>query len=524
MTAPARQPLAPPLLAIRGVTKRFGNLVANDAISLDLAAGEVLALLGENGAGKTTLMNVLFGHYVADEGVIEIDGEALPPGNTDAALKRGVGMVHQHFTLADNLSVLDNVTLGTEPLLALRRKDAEARAKLARLADEFGLAADPDAEIGTLSVGERQRVEILKALYRGARILILDEPTAVLTPQEATGLFATLKSLTKRGLGIIFISHKLHEILAVSDRVAVLRRGEIVGRVATADADRGSLAAMMVGREVTRPRLVPMAPGDAVLSLKAVSLRRGSEAESLKGASLDIRAHEIVGLAGVAGNGQRALADLLAGLAVADSGTVELLGAAVTAADPAGIVARGVGRIPEDRHAMGVVGEMAVWENLISEDLRTPAVARAGIVIDKAAAIDRAKTLIADFDIRCEGPEAETRLLSGGNMQKLILARALSRAPRFILAGQPVRGLDEGAIAYVHGRLLEARAAGAGILLISEDLDELFALTDRIAVIYHGRLAEPVPTADATIAGIGLMMAGQGADSSKSTPEAANAH
>ena len=509
-----------PLLVIRGVTKCFGDLVANDAISLELHAGEVLALLGENGAGKTTLMNILFGHYVADEGTIEIDGEPLPPGSPDAAISRGVGMVHQHFTLADNLSVLDNITLGTEPLFAFRRRDARARAKIATMAREYGLAADVNALVGSLSVGERQRVEILKALYRDARILILDEPTAVLTPQEAMSLFATLKSLTERGLAIIFISHKLHEILAVSTRVAVLRRGAVVGAVATKDASRDVLAEMMVGREVLRPKLEPMAAGAPVITLRDVGLRGASEAQTLREVNLDIRAHEIVGLAGVAGNGQRALADILSGLARAETGTIELLGHKLERATPAKVVARGVGRIPEDRHAAGVIGEMTVWENMISEDLESSATISAGIFVNKTAAVARTKALIEDFDIRCEGPEAETRLLSGGNMQKLILARALSPGPKFILANQPVRGLDEGAIAYVHRRLLEARADGAGILLVSEDLDELFAFTDRIAVMYHGRLSQPVLTAEATIRDIGLMMAGQNVSAPDETSHA----
>ncbi len=500
-----------PLLVIRGVTKRFGALVANDNISLELAAGEIVALLGENGAGKTTLMNILFGHYVADEGSIEIAGERLTPGSPDAAIAHGVGMVHQHFTLAENLSVLDNITLGTEPLFAVRRREREARAKIADLSREFGLATDVDALVGSLSVGERQRVEILKALYRDAKILILDEPTAVLTPQEAVSLFETLKTLTARGLAIIFISHKLHEILAVSTSVAVLRRGAIVGTVPTSDATRAGLAEMMVGREVQRPT------GASVITLRDVSLAGVSEAQSLREVNLEIRAHEIVGLAGVAGNGQRALADLLSGLARPSAGTIELLGRKLERATPAMVVARGVGRIPEDRHADGVIGEMTVWENMISEDLNTSAMTHGGVFIDKTAATSKSLDLIKDFDIRCEGPEAETRLLSGGNMQKLILARALSPGPKFILANQPVRGLDEGAIAYVHQRLLEARADGAGILLVSEDLDELFAFSDRIAVMYHGRLSPPVRTAEATIGDIGLMMAGQSAAAMEDT-------
>lgn len=509
-----------PLLSFRGITKRFGPLVANGAISFNLHPGEILALLGENGAGKTTLMNILFGHYVADDGEILVEGAQLPPGSTEAAINAGIGMVHQHFTLAENLTVLENITIGTEPLFAWRRNVKAARAKIAQMAGEYGLHADPDKLVGALSVGERQRVEILKALYRDARILILDEPTAVLTPQESDNLFETLKKLTSKGLAVIFISHKLNEILNHTDRVVVLRRGAVAGTVTTSEADLNGLARMMVGAEVIRPQAESMEPGAPVVRLARVTCRADSEARSLKDVSLEIRAHEIVGLAGVAGNGQRTLADLLSGLTTADRGGVEILGQAGRA-DPTMLVRRGVGRIPEDRHSTGVVGEMSLWENLISEDRRSAEIARAGFVIDKGRALDRAARLIEEFDIRCEGPEAETRFLSGGNMQKLILARVLSRGPRFILANQPVRGLDEGAIAYVQSRLLQAREQGAGILLISEDLDELFALSDRIAVIYQGQLMTPCTTANLTVEEVGLMMSGNGAEQGS---EATHAH
>ncbi len=497
------------MLSFNNVSKRFGALLANDAITLSLQRGEILALLGENGAGKTTLMNILFGHYQADQGTIEVDGRTLPPGSTDAAIKAGIGMVHQHFTLADNLTVLENVSLGTESLWSWRQDQAAARQKLARLAEDFGLAIDPDALVGALSVGECQRVEIMKALYRDARILILDEPTAVLTPGETERLFATLKALTAKGLAVIFISHKLHEILAVSDRVAVLRAGRLVGTIETGAADRHRLAEMMVGSEVTRPRLEPMAAGDPVLEIEGLTLSGDAGGALLQDVSLTVRQHEIVGIAGVAGNGQRALADVLSGLARTYRGRVDLLGRTIRGAGPREIVRRGVGRIPEDRHARGVIAEMAVWENLVSEDLRSDALSRGGVLIDKNAATARAERLIEAFDVRCQGVEAETRLLSGGNIQKLVLARALSPEPAFILANQPVRGLDEGAIAYVQTRLLAARARGAGILLISEDLDELMTLSDRIAVIYRGRLSEALPGTARTVPELGLLMAGQ---------------
>lgn len=498
-----------PVLEFQNVTKRFGALTANDAISLTIGKGEVLALLGENGAGKTTLMNILFGHYRADEGEILVDGEPLIAGSTSAAIGAGIGMVHQHFTLADNLTVLENITLGTESLLAWRQDQGAARSKLARIIEDYGLIVDPDAPVSELSVGERQRVEILKALYRDARILILDEPTAVLTPQEADSLFATLKSITKQGLSIIFISHKLHEILAISSRIAVLRRGAVVATLSRQEASREKLAELMVGKVVTRPKLSPLAKGGPVVELNQVSTT-GTGSASLKDMGLTIHAHEIVGIAGVAGNGQSTLADILSGLKKDYTGSVQIGGKPLPAGDPRGIVRCGVGRIPEDRHLRGIVGEMEVWENLISEDIRSPEISRKGIFIDAGKAKARANRQIEEFDVRCEGPEAETKLLSGGNMQKLILARALSRSPAFILANQPVRGLDEGAIAYVQRLLLEARKRGAAILLISEDLDELLSLSDRIGVMYHGHLSNLAPTSQRSATEIGLMMAGQG--------------
>ncbi len=497
-----------PILDIKNITKSFGSLVANDSISLSLAAGEILALLGENGAGKTTLMNILFGHYTADTGSIAIAGELLPPGSTEAAINAGVGMVHQHFTLADNLSVLDNIILGTENLFAWRQDLSGARRKLEQMAKEFGLAVKPDALVGDLSVGERQRVEILKVLYRDARVLILDEPTAVLTPQETEGLFATLEKLTAKGLGVIFISHKLNEILAISNRVAVLRRGVITGIVNTSDADRALLAEMMVGRTVTRPRLEAAVAGEPVLQLSNLCTRGSSQTLLLNNIDLQVCAHEIVGVAGVAGNGQSALASLLSGLTQPASGDFELLGETLNEVSPSLMVAKGVGRIPEDRHASGVVGEMLNWENLISENLKTPEISNAGLWIKKAEAVQRAEQLIEQYDVRCEGPLQQTKLLSGGNMQKLILARALSANPSFILANQPVRGLDEGAIAYVQTQLLAARQRGAGILLISEDLDELMSLCDKIVVMYHGSLSAPFAPSQKTVQEIGLMMAG----------------
>ncbi|WP_374663548.1 ABC transporter ATP-binding protein [Ramlibacter sp.] len=501
--------LTAPVLRLAGITKRFGPLVANDAISLELAAGEVLALLGENGAGKSTLVSILFGHYTADEGTIEVFGRPLPPGQPRAALAAGIGMVHQHFTLADNLSVLDNVRMGTEPLWQPFSRTAAARARLEEVARRFGLAVSPDALVGSLSVGERQRVEILKALYRGARILILDEPTAVLTPQEAESLFDTLRQMVAQGLSIVFISHKLAEVLRVSHRVAVLRAGRLVAQAPTAGTTQAQLANWMVGQDVAVPERSP-APcvGDVVCALEGV--HAGAGRERLAGASLQLRAGEITAIAGVSGNGQLALADLLCGLCAADTGRVTLSGEALRPA-PAWLVGMGVARIPEDRHAVGVVGDLPVWENAVSERLRSPAFAH-GPLVRRAAARAHAQHIVDAYDVRGGGLDAPARALSGGNMQKLILGRALlapdGRTPRLIVAHQPTWGLDIGAVAYVQRQLIAARDAGAAVLLLSDDLDEVIALGDRIAVIHAGHLTEARPAADWTREAIGLAMAG----------------
>lgn len=496
----------PVVLRLSGITKRFGALTANDAISLELRRGEVVALLGENGAGKTTLMNILFGHYVADEGTVEAFGKALPPGDPNAALKAGVGMVHQHFTLADQMTVLENIALGTQPLFAPRLDRAKARARITALAADFGLAVDPNQTIASLTVGERQRVEILKALYRDARVLILDEPTAVLTPGETEALFRTLKMLVAKGLSILFISHKLHEVTAVSDRVLVLRHGKLVGERITAETDGRALAALMVGQEVAAPAVEEVAPGPVRLSLSCVTVKPAT-GTLLQDLSLDLRGGEITGLAGVSGNGQATLAALIAGTLAPSGGTITIDGKPVPGWSPRAALSAGVGRVPEDRHAVGSIGDMSVTENVISERYRSSRFSRHGF-LDWKAARTFAETLIRAYDVKCPSPEARIRLLSGGNMQKLILGRALDGDPAVILANQPTRGLDVGAVAYVHARLLEARKRGAAILLISEDLEEIQALSDRVVVISKGRLSAPSARGERSVRDLGELMAG----------------
>jgi simple sugar transport system ATP-binding protein len=497
------------VLRLSGVTKRFGPLVANDAISFDLKRGEIVALLGENGAGKTTLMNILFGHYVADEGLVEAFGRGLAPGDPRAALSAGIGMVHQHFTLADQLSVLENIVLGTESLFRPLLDRAGARARIARLAADFGLSVNPDALVADLAVGERQRVEILKALYRDVRILILDEPTAVLTPGETEALFATLKLLVARGLSILFISHKLGEVMAVSDRVLVLRQGRLAGAVATADTSRAELAALMVGEAVAEPEVRPSASGAPLLELRGVSAAPRQGGIALAGIDLVLRAGEITGLAGVSGNGQAALSAILEGRLQPRAGEILVRGEPVSDWSPRRALSRGVGRIPEDRHAIGMIGDMSVTENVISEAYRSPRFSRRGL-LDWKAARRFALGIIADYDVKCPSPEARVRLLSGGNMQKLILGRALDGAPGVILANQPTRGLDVGAVAYVHRKLVDARDRGAAVLLISEDLDEIRALSDRILVISKGRLSRPSVRGELSIRQLGELMSGHG--------------
>ena len=500
-----------PALHIQNITKRFGTLVANDDITLTVQPGEVLGLLGENGAGKSTLVSILFGHYMADSGSIDVFGVPLSAGDPKAALAAGIGMVHQHFTLADNLSVLDNIMLGSEPLWQPFSRRAAGLARVRDVATRFGLDVQPDALIASLSVGERQRVEIVKALYRGARILILDEPTAVLTPQESLGLFGTLQKLVAQGLSVIFISHKLAEVLRVCNRVAVLRAGQLVATLDAKTATQAQVATAMVGQsvkalEVNRAARV----GPVVCELTDVNAGVSGR-NRIHHINLALNAGEVVAIAGVSGNGQGALADALCGMLAIDGGRITLQGKAWPGG-PQSLTAIGVARIPEDRRAVGLVGSLPLWENATSERLRTPAFSKLSCV-RRGEARTYAARIVQQFDVRGAGLFSACQLLSGGNMQKLILGRALlppvgHAAPILIIAHQPTWGLDIGAVRYVHQQLLAARDAGAAVLLISDDLDEVVALGDRIAVMHGGELTAARANAQWTRDELGLAMAG----------------
>lgn len=500
---------APEVLRLDRITKRFGELTANDAVSFSLNQGEVIALLGENGAGKTTLMNILFGQYTADSGTVEVFGKPLPAGNSRAALDAGVGMVHQHFTLADNMTVQENITLGVRSLFNARLNRAAARARIVELSETFQLSVSPEAHVGTLTVGERQRVEILKALYRDVRILILDEPTAVLTPQEADDLFATLKQAVAKGLSVIFISHKLHEVMAIADRVVVLRHGKLAGTAQTKDTDTKALAAMMMGVDAVPPVIANSKPGKALLELRQVSTPNIGSAPGLRSVSLALRAGQIIGLAGVSGNGQAALADVVGGVRAPTQGSVLLNDAAMTKWSPRTAVKSGIARIPEDRHKTGTIADFDLTENAILERYAGAPFSRLGW-LNWRKSREYTDDIIAKYDVRCPGAATRIRLLSGGNMQKLILGRVLEAAPQIVLANQPVRGLDIGAVNYVHSQLLEARDRGAAVLLISEDLDEIMQLADVVHVIADGRLSPAFARGEMTPAELGIWMAGQG--------------
>jgi general nucleoside transport system ATP-binding protein len=483
-----------PILEMRHVTKRFPGVVANDDVSFDLRRGEVHALLGENGAGKSTLMNILYGLYSPDEGEIVIKGEPVRLTSPRDAIDHGVGMVHQHFMLIPVMTVAENIVLAREPTRAGVLLDFDAADKRALdLSSSFNFAIDPDARVEDISVGQQQRVEILKALYRSADILVLDEPTAVLTPQEAKELFEILRTLVREGLSIIFISHKLNEVLDIADRITVLRRGKIIETLPAAGATEEQLARLMVGRDVLlRVEKSPPQPADALLRVEDLHVRDDREIEKVRGVSFEVRAGEIVGLAGIDGNGQTELIDAMTGLRRVDSGRVVVGGEDVTGASALGSLEAGLGHIPEDRQRRGLVLEFSIAENIALHDYRKPPDSRFGWLFPRRL-IERARMLIKQFDVRGGGPTTRAGGLSGGNQQKVILAREIERDPKVLIAAQPTRGLDVGAIEFVHRRLVEERDEGRAILLASLELEEILSLSDRILVMYEGEIVGEFP-------------------------------
>jgi len=499
---------AAPVLELRGITKRFPGIVANDHVDFDLLPGETHALLGENGAGKSTLMNVLYGLYHPDEGEIVVKGERLSLGSPSDAIEHGIGMVHQHFMLIPVMTVAENVVLASEPTHGKAFLDMGAAiARVEELSRRFGLTVDPRARVESITVGQQQRVEILKALYRGADILILDEPTAVLTPQEATDLFGILRSLTEQGKSVIFISHKLHEVLEIADRISVLRRGKLVETRQREGATEESLARAMVGRDVLlRVDKKPAEPGETLLAVEDLQVLDDRGLEAVRGVSFEVRAGEIVGIAGVDGNGQTQLIDAIAGLTHVESGRVLLGGRDLTGKSAKEALDAGLGHIPEDRQRRGLVLEFSLAENLVLHDYDKEPVSRLGW-LRPGVLIRRAGGLLKAFDVRGGGPATRAGALSGGNQQKVVLAREIERNPSVLIAAQPTRGLDVGAIEFVHRRLVEERDEGRGILLVSLELDEILSLSDRIFVIYEGRLvAEYGP--DVTEEELGIAMTG----------------
>ncbi len=496
-----------PLLELSGITKRFPGVVANDHVDFDLVQGEVHALLGENGAGKSTLMSILYGLYHPDEGEIRLNGAPLRIDSPHVAIDNGIGMVHQHFMLIPVMSVAENIVLGVEPHRGPFLDLDAAEERVRELSERFGLAVRPEARIDSISVGMQQRVEILKALYRGAEILILDEPTAVLTPQEAEELFAIVRSLQAEGKSIIFISHKLNEVLQIADRITTLRFGKQVGTVPRAGATQESLARMMVGREVVlRVEKPPAQPGEVLLSAENLVVVDDRGLEACRGVSLEVRAGEIVGIAGVDGNGQSELIDALTGLRQPASGRIVVGGKDVTNASARDVLDNGMGHIPEDRQRRGLVLDFSLAENLALHDYRTPPESRFGWLFPRRL-VERARRLLKEFDVRGGGPQTPAAALSGGNQQKVVVAREVSRDPRVLVAAQPTRGLDVGAIEFVHRRLVTERDEGRAIMLVSFELEEILSLSDRILVVYEGRIVGEYPP-DVSEEDLGFAMTG----------------
>ena len=498
----------PPVLELRGITKAFPGVLANDHIDLVLEQGEVHALLGENGAGKSTLMNILYGLYTQDAGEIYVRGKQVNIVDPNDAIALGIGMVHQHFMLVPVLTVTENVMLGVEETNGIFLNRRKAAQRVEEISRQYHLDVDPNAYIRDLPVGLQQRVEIIKLLYRNADILILDEPTAVLTPQEVTELFKIIRSLLAQGKSVIFITHKLNEVMELADHITVLRGGRVVGHTTPADTTEQELASMMVGRDVMLSvDKAPAKPGDVVLSVRDLHVPDDLGAPAVRGVSFDVRAGEILGVAGVQGNGQTELVEALAGLQSVTGGTVEIMGVDVTNASPRHILDQGVAHVPEDRQADGLVLSFTVAENMILNTYNKAPFAEGGRLRETVIE-ETARRLVDEFDVRTPGIVTPVSNLSGGNQQKVIVAREFSRPIRLLIASQPTRGIDVGSIEYIHQRIVEKRDQGIGVLLVSSELDEILSLSDRIAVMYEGKIVDIVEAGEVTREEIGLMMAG----------------
>jgi len=505
------------MLKMCRITKRFPGVLANDRVDFNVNEGEIHALVGENGAGKTTLMNILYGLYQADEGSIFFRGEKVEITNPREAIKLGIGMVHQHFMLVRRFSVAENVALGLKSSRGVLLETELVSQRLCELSTQYGLHVDPATPIWQLPVGIQQRVEILKALYRGAELLVLDEPTAVLTPQETEGLFAVLRSLTENGNSVIFISHKLAEVIEISDRVTVLRSGKAVGTVDRSEADPALLARMMVGRDVAfSVDKTPCAASDTVLRVRGLSYRDERGHTAVKDVSFDLQCGEILGIAGVVGNGQVELADALAGLRPKTAGRVHLDGRDITDVAPAAVSREGLAYVPADRRESGSIGAFTLSENAILKSHNSPRFTRSGLAFRSRIIDSYTRDLVTEYDIRTPGIGVEARTLSGGNLQKLIVAREVSCCTKVLIAVHPTRGLDLATIEFVHGQLLELRERGLAILLVSTELDELLSLSDRIAVMYEGEFLEILPGDRASRERVGMLMAGLRSDAGTS--------
>lgn len=516
--------MAAPLIEMRDVTKRFPGVLANDRVSLSLRAGEIVALLGENGAGKSTLMNVLYGLLGPDGGEIVVDGQAVRIDSPRQAIDLGIGMVHQHFMLVPTLTVTENIVLGHEPTTGGVIDFRAARDAVRTISQQYGLVVDPDAVVRDLSVGMQQRVEILKALYRGARVLILDEPTAVLTPQEVRELFAVVRSLVAEGLSVVFITHKLEEVMSVADRVVVMRDGRVVGETRPSETDMAGLARMMVGRDVVfMIEKNPTTCGASVLEVNDLVVLDERRLEAVRGVSFTLCAGEIVAIAGVSGNGQSELVEALTGLRRARSGTVRLKGRDITHATTRESIGAGVSHVPEDRHRRGLVLEFDLTENIILGDHRRPPFAKHGILHSQAMT-DVARRRIDEYDVRTPSEKVRAAALSGGNQQRLVLAREIGRDPDLLIAAQPTRGLDVGAIEFVHGQILRERDRGKAVLLISLELEEVQSLADRILVMFEGRIVREFSAGEASDEELGYYMTGAGGASVTAAGEEVAAH